>query len=316
MTTTRAPTQSRSASPPCSSPTAAHRTCSALYGTSPTAGAPSTINAITGSTLTLNNNLGCAVGDVALIYDGPLCAAARVTGPTDIANPRGQRPTRHHECRARYSRNDHGSRPRCRRLLACLGTWNRVTYQVNNGNLEVNGVPTIAGIVNMQVQYGISNTASDNQVASWVNAEDDWVAPTVADRNRIKAIRIAVVARNSLWERDVVSTACSSTTDPAPTGVCAWAGSDDNPAPTVDLSAQADWNHYRYRVFETIIPLRNTIWSREQLYQSPDHLAAHHAQLGCTEPPARDGAIRRLNRHGCDGARRRRPCPLCRYRRR
>ena len=47
-----------------------------------------------------------------------------------------------------------------------------------------------------------------------IDAEDDWVAPTVADRNRIKAIRIAVIARNSLWERDVVSTACSSTTDP------------------------------------------------------------------------------------------------------
>ncbi len=239
---------------------------SVVYGTSPTAGAPSTINAITGPTLTLNNNLGCAVRDVALIYDGPLCAAARVTGPTDIANPpEASDPPDTTNVVLDTAGTITAAGLGAGASLACLGTWNRVTYQVNNGNLEVNGVPTIAGIVNMQVQYGISNTASDNQVASWVNAEDDWVAPTVADRNRIKAIRIAVIARNSLWERDVVSTACSSTTDPAPTGVCAWAGSDDNPAPTVDLSAQADWNHYRYRVFETIIPLRNTIWSREQL---------------------------------------------------
>ena len=239
---------------------------SVVYGTSPTAGAPSTINVITGSTLTLNNNLGCAVGDVALIYDGPLCAAARVTGPTDIANP----PVASDPPDTTNVVLDTAGTITAAGLgagasLACLGTWNRVTYQVNNGNLEVNGAPAIAGIVNMQVQYGISNTASDNQVASWVNAEDDWVAPTVADRNRIKAIRIAVIARNSLWERDVVSTECSSTTDPAPTGVCAWVGTDDNPAPTVDLSAQEDWDHYRYRVFETIVPLRNTIWSREQL---------------------------------------------------
>ena len=257
---------------------------SVVYGTSPTAGAPSTINNVTANTLTLNNNLGCSVGDVALIFSGAVCAAARITGPTDIANPPvasvppnttsvtlDSTSTMSDAClglersAACTSAGVPSTGLGAGASLACLGTWNRVTYEVDSGNLEVNGEPTIAGIVNMQVQYGISNTASDNQVASWVNAEDDWVAPTVADRNRIKAIRIAVIARNSLWERDVVSTACSSTTDPAPTGVCAWAGSDDNPAPTVDLSAQADWNHYRYRVFETIIPLRNTIWSREQL---------------------------------------------------
>ena len=36
--------------------------------------------------------------------------------------------------------------------------------------------------------------------------------------------------------------------------------------PTIDLSpGDANWARYRYRVFETIIPLRNVIWSKDTL---------------------------------------------------
>ena len=38
-----------------------------------------------------------------------------------------------------------------------------------------------------------------------------------------------------------------------------------SPAPTIDLSNDADWARYRYRIFETIIPLRNLIWAWETL---------------------------------------------------
>lgn len=239
---------------------------SVVYGSSATGGAPSIINAVVGNTMTLNNNFGCRVGDIALIFNGPACAAARVTGPTDIATP----PVASAPADTTTVVLDSTTAMTTAGLgadaaLACLGTWTRLTYRINDGNLEVNGEPRVSGVVNLQAQYGVSASATSNQVTAWVNAEDDWAAPSVADRNRIKAVRIAVVARNSLWEKGVVSTACSSTIDPAPTGVCAWAGTEDDPAPEVDLSADEDWNHYRYRVFESIIPLRNTIWSREQL---------------------------------------------------
>jgi type IV pilus assembly protein PilW len=42
-------------------------------------------------------------------------------------------------------------------------------------------------------------------------------------------------------------------------------GSGASPAPAIDLTANADWQRYRYRVYETIIPLRNMIWSRNTL---------------------------------------------------
>ncbi len=125
----------------------------------------------------------------------------------------------------------------------------------------------MVGVVNLQAQYGIAASANSNQVTQWVDASGGtWAAPTVANRNRIKAIRVAVVARNAKIEPDVVTAACSSTTAAAPTGLCAWAGSVGSPAPTVDLSqGDANWARYRYRVFETIIPLRNVIWAKDTL---------------------------------------------------
>jgi type IV pilus assembly protein PilW len=239
---------------------------SIVYGTNTMGGVPSLISAIVGTTVTVDNNLGCRVCDIALVINGPVCTATIVMGPaaSAVTCPSITPPA--------LSTTD------TLNLLdvvgvaaganvACLGAWNRILYRVNNGNLEVNGAPTLAGIVNIQAQYGVSANVDENKISQWVNAASPWDAATltVANRNRIKAVRLAVVARNSLWEKDVVSTACSSTTTAAPTGVCAWEGNAASPAPAIDLSNDPDWAHYRYRVFETIIPLRNMIWARETL---------------------------------------------------
>jgi len=224
------------------------------YGDSQAGGVPTQITAMgapTANDATVISNLGCKAGDITLIINGTTCAmssASAATGTTTVKL-------------ANTAAAIAGAN------LACLGAWNTITYAVNNGNLERNGVPSVTGIVNLQAQYGISAAASSNQVVQWVNASGaTWAAPVIADRNRIKAIRVAVVARNTKLEPAVVTTACSSTTAAAPVGLCAWAGSASSPAPTVDLSAgDPDWLRYRYRVFETVIPLRNIIWSRDTL---------------------------------------------------
>lgn len=224
------------------------------YGNSLMGGVPSQINAMgapTANDATVASNLGCQAGDITLIINGSTCAlssASAVAGTTTVTLA---------DTTAAISGAN----------LACLGTWNEITYAVNNGNLERGGVPSVAGIVNIQAQYGVSATANSNQVTQWVNASAaaGWNAPTVADRNRIKAVRIAVVARNAKIEPAAVTAACSSTTAAAPTGLCAWAGSVASPAPVIDLSNDPNWARYRYRVFETIIPLRNMIWSKDTL---------------------------------------------------
>lgn len=243
---------------------------SIVYGSNTMGGTPATIGALDAVTLaprlraTIGNNLGCRVNDTVLIVNGAVCTASRVTGPTDIATPAVASAPPNTTDVVLQDAVGIGLGAN----LACLGTWNRISYRAVNGNLEVNGTPTLAGIVNLQAQYGISAGATSNQVAQWVDADAaPWnVAPlAVAQRNRIKAVRIAVIARNGQFERDEVSTACSSLTAANPTGVCAWAGTAASPAPTVDLNADPDWRHYRYRVFETIIPLRNMVWGRDTL---------------------------------------------------
>ncbi len=218
----------------------------------------------------VDTSLGCRTPtverpvEITLISNGATCAISKSTAKSDAA---GANTVTLEDTTGTVSGAN----------LACLGDWNEVTYAVNpaTGNMDRtvvrNGVsttaPSVVGVVNIQAQYGISASANSNQVTAWVDPSGGtWAAPTLANRNRIKAVRIAVVARNAKIENTAVSAACSSTTAAAPTGVCAWAGTAASPAPVVDLSpGDANWARYRYRVFETIIPLRNVIWSKDTL---------------------------------------------------
>jgi type IV pilus assembly protein PilW len=220
------------------------------------------INGMSANEAGVDNNLGCNNGDVVLVSAGNVCAMTTVDDTNLAAD------TTHITLKNASGATNGAS-------LSCIGKWNQFTYAVVNNQLQRNdasivaAVPLVSEIVNMQAQYGVSNVATDNQVTSWVDASGaTWGAGmTVADRNRIKAVRIALVARNGLLEKANVdgSTACSSLTAADPTGICAWSGTAGSPAPTIDLSNDGNWQKYRYRVYETIIPLRNMIWSKNTL---------------------------------------------------
>ena len=233
--------------------TAAGDTIILRYGNSTMGGVPTQISVMgapTANDATVGTNLGCQIGDVSLVTNGTTCAMSTVTGLTGTNTVRLADTT--------------GTAVRAN--LACLGAWNEITYRVNNSNLERNGVPMVPGVVSIQAQYGVSNAANSNQITAWVSpSAAPWLAPTVANRNRIKAVRIAIVSRNAKAEMSDVTSACSSTTGPAPTGLCTWEGTAASPAPAIDLTADPIWRRYRYRVFETIIPLRNVVWARATL---------------------------------------------------
>jgi type IV pilus assembly protein PilW len=224
----------------------------------------------------VDTNIGCALNDKVLIVrsTSPLnCSMTRVTGLTAAGIPAA-------EITLASSTNVTAGN-----ALACLGVWNQVQYTVTANQLTRTGdvtgnapnripsaaaVPIVPDIVNIQAQYGVSASANSNQVTQWVDATGIWAntatTPSIANRNRIKAIRVAVVARNGLLETNNVTEACSSLTAAQPTGLCAWDGGEaGSAAPAIDLSADADWRRYRYRVYESVIPVRNIIWSREVL---------------------------------------------------
>ena len=80
-------------------------------------------------------------------------------------------------------------------------------------------------------------------------------------------MRIAIVARSQLLEKEAVAglgVTCSNTSGDNANGPCAWRDTTANPAPVIDLSANTNWQRYRYRVYETIVPLRNVMWQTFQ----------------------------------------------------
>lgn len=143
--------------------------------------------------------------------------------------------------------------------------------------------PLASNIVNMQVQYGVdtgnpggapltackvpspgtsvTTAEADAIVDAWVEptgiwANDGVASPSLLNLRRIRAVRIGLVARSTVKEANPAGdAACTTTTNP-PT--IAW---DAGPVMAVDLSTNNDWRCYRYKVFQTTIPVRNALWS-------------------------------------------------------
>ena len=149
------------------------------------------------------------------------------------------------------------------------------TYRIVNGNLEL--VQSILGltpsavtyslvhnVVFMKAQYGVAPVGGNQSVNQWVSANGDFDADTLPDhpehRKRIKAVRIAVVTRSAKMEPANVTSPCTNVSGQVNNGPCAWRDSATSPAPIIDLSADPDWQRYRYKVYQTVVPLRNVLW--------------------------------------------------------
>lgn len=246
------------------------------YGSTMKSGASVEIQSVPNPTPTLQlpTTLGCTKNDTALVMQEISnvtlrCAMGRVTEVTTAPSQLIKL--------ANISPSGTAVPVSAGFKVACLGAWNETNFQINNNNQlmrtgatvtpaspdetampNATAFPVVADIVSIQAQYGVSQIDTSNLVTEWVNATGIWNAGalTVANRNRIKAVRIAVVARSPLREQVAVSQNC----DGAAIGlsrVCIW-----NETTNVNLTADANWQNYRYKVYETIVPLRNVMWNR------------------------------------------------------
>jgi len=119
-------------------------------------------------------------------------------------------------------------------------------FVISGGEPAVNSVAD--NIVHMRADYGVDDgPANDGILDRYISATPNW--------SQVIAIRIAVVARSALAEKPAGGGATCNTTTVPPT----WSG-DTGGARSFDLSADPDWKCYRYRMFETTVPLRNWIW--------------------------------------------------------
>lgn len=121
-------------------------------------------------------------------------------------------------------------------------------------------------IVNLQAQYGFDTrpgVQTDAQVSAngWkdamFDADGNGVTGNAGDIGRIYAVRLAIVSRSGQQEKVNPESGVCDTTIAAP----AWQdGTTIDASRHPDGTANADWKCYRYKTFETVIPLRNLIW--------------------------------------------------------
>jgi type IV pilus assembly protein PilW len=107
------------------------------------------------------------------------------------------------------------------------------------------------GIIQLKALYG-KDTNGDAIV-------DTWNATLPADAvewMQVRAIRIALLARSAKFEKTAVTADCIAPTNPPNSPY--WSGGCFT---MTDLADGTDWHFYRYRTYETVVPLRNMIWS-------------------------------------------------------
>jgi type IV pilus assembly protein PilW len=109
-------------------------------------------------------------------------------------------------------------------------------------------------VINLQAEYGVD---ADN---NGMIADAEWTNADPADWTRLLAVRFALLARGQQWERDKVTNVAPrwSAGTFTMTNVDGTADSDPTGAGAVN-----NWRHYRYNVYEAVVPLRNTIIGRQ-----------------------------------------------------
>ena len=167
-------------------------------------------------------------------------------------------------------------------ILFNLGlSFKAVGYAVRNGSLTMcdytdttknctgagNWTSIANNIVSLRAQYGRDSTlpSMDGIVDVYDQTTPSVAATLGCDWTRISALRLALVARSAQFEKTAVTTAppvWDGTTAGNPTGSAA--------SPIVltstlsgtisGITAGTEWQYYRYKVFQTVVPIRNISW--------------------------------------------------------
>ena len=108
----------------------------------------------------------------------------------------------------------------------------------------------VDGIMDMRAEYG-KDTDNNGVVETW----NKTLPANTAEWQQVQAVRMGLLARIGLYEKPAAGTDCDMTT---PANAPTWIGGGFG---NLDLATASSQDRcYRYRVFETMIPLRNMIW--------------------------------------------------------
>ena len=155
-------------------------------------------------------------------------------------------------------------------LLLHIGSLARRSYSISGAhNLQLSEFSPTSGsdvppqdlypqIVNLQAFYGKDTNADDvvdRYDATTPTTNDDW--------RKVLAIRIAVVARSNQYEKEEVTASAPlwDVGSSAVFGDATAATCGTSKCISLKVSHVDQWKHYRYKVYDTIVPLRNVLWN-------------------------------------------------------
>jgi len=111
-------------------------------------------------------------------------------------------------------------------------------------------------IVSIKAIYGVAANSADPNVSSWVLPTGTWAASTLSasrdDLLKIRAIRLSVIARNAQPEK-AADTSSSGEVGFSPATFTLFGGT------AASMTVTNPDRHYRYKVFDITIPLRNMV---------------------------------------------------------
>lgn len=140
-------------------------------------------------------------------------------------------------------------------VFAIDGQQRLTASRLNTGTMSRETAELQGNIVQMKAMYG-RDTDGDGVVDTY-----DYTTPTTnAGWLQVLTVRLAVVARSAQFEREEVSGANPQWDVGTATSVAGAAACGDSKCVEIKLDGLADWKHYRYKVFDTVVPLRNQRW--------------------------------------------------------
>lgn len=139
------------------------------------------------------------------------------------------------------------------------------SYSITNRKLRVTDlldqaaglspIDVVDGILDMRAQYGKDNGGGGTANDGIVDEYNSTTPTTTAEWQQVLSVRLAILARVGTYEKPASGTDCDATTS---TNAPTWTGGSFSKLDFVTTTSED--RCYRYRVYESNVPLRNMIW--------------------------------------------------------
>jgi type IV pilus assembly protein PilW len=114
------------------------------------------------------------------------------------------------------------------------------------GSCNASWVPIASNVVSLRAEYGRDTSIPMDAI---VDTYDQTTPATACGWSMAAALRLALVVRSGQFEKTVVTA-----------GAPVWAGTTSATPVPINLTTEANWQNYRYKLYQTTVPLRNVSW--------------------------------------------------------